>query len=602
MRFITCGSVDDGKSTLIGRLLWEAQQIFDDQLAALVNESQKYGTQGEKIDFALLVDGLSAEREQGITIDVAYRFFATPTRRFIVADTPGHEQYTRNMVTGASTAQAAVLLVNAQQGVLVQTRRHTYLAALMGIRQVVLAVNKMDLVGFSEPHYRQILEQFTQFAQTLDFENITAVPLSALEGDNVTRPSARMPWYTGPTLLGRLETIPLEETQPGGLIFPVQWVNRPDADFRGYSGTVARGKVHPGELLRVTASGQTAQVTEIVTMDGLLPLATQGQAVTLRLDREVDISRGDVLTRASEPLEVSDQFSATLVWLSEEDGLAGRSYDLKLATQWSQATLTSLGYRIDVNTLAQQPAPSLGLNDLAQVHIATLKPLALAPYSQSKAMGSFLLVDRFTQATVAAGMVQHSLRRSQNVYRQALSIDRIQREKLSGHPGRVVWFTGLSGSGKSTLANALEVALCQRGWRTYLLDGDNLRQGLNQDLGFSDADRVENVRRVTEVARLMFDAGLVVLVALISPFRRERELARQRVGEGHFLEVFVDTPLEVCEARDPKGLYRKARSGQLPNLSGVGSVYERPENPDLVLANLEVDQAVELLLQRLMSI
>lgn len=582
--------------------MWEAQQIFDDQLAALVNESQKYGTQGDRIDFALLVDGLSAEREQGITIDVAYRFFATPTRRFIVADTPGHEQYTRNMVTGASNAQVAVLLVNAQQGVLVQTRRHAYLAALMGIRQVVLAVNKMDLVDFSEPHYRQILEQFAQFAQSLDLENITAVPLSALEGDNVTRPSARMPWYTGPTLLSYLETLPLEETQPGGLIFPVQWVNRPDADFRGYSGTVARGKVHPGELLRVTASGQTAQVTEIVTMDGLLPLATQGQAVTLRLNREVDISRGDVLTRASEPLEVADQFSATLVWLAETEGFAGRSYDLKLATQWTQATLTSLRHRIDVNTLTHLPAPKLALNDLAQVHIATLKPLALAPYSQSRAMGSFLLVDRFTQATVAAGMVQHSLRRAQNVHRQALSIDRNQRETLSGHPARVVWFTGLSGSGKSTIANALEVALYQQGWRTYLLDGDNLRHGLNQDLGFSDADRVENVRRVAEVARLMFDAGLVVLVALISPFRRERELARQQIGEGHFLEVFVDTPLEVCEARDPKGLYHKARSGQLPNLSGVGSVYEPPEDPDLVLANLEVDQAVELLLQRLKPI
>ena len=583
LRFITCGSVDDGKSTLIGRLLWDSQQLFDDQIATLKVESKKFGTQGDDIDFALLVDGLAAEREQGITIDVAYRFFATSKRKFIVADTPGHEQYTRNMVTGASTAEAALLLVDARLGVLTQTRRHAYLVSLMGIRQVVLAVNKMDLVGFDASIFECIKESFAQFAQTLGFTNVTAIPLSALKGDNITLRSVNTAWYGGPTLMGYLETLKIERKSSDRLVFPVQWVNRPDSSFRGFSGTVAEGSVKVGDQIRVTISGQSATVTDIITMNGSLPQACAGDAVTLTLDKEIDASRGDVISLSQMPLEISDQFECVLVWTSEEAGLVGRSYDIKLASQWAGASITNIKHRVDINSLAHEASTKLSLNDISVCNIATSKPLVLDNYQNSRALGGFILVDRLSHATVAAGMIRHSLRRSQNVHRQALSITRLEREKLNGHPGRVIWFTGLSGSGKSTLANALEVALHAQGRRTYVLDGDNIRQGLNKDLGFTDADRVENIRRIAEVAKLMMDAGVIVMTAFISPFTRERQMARDLIGPDNFAVVYVSTSLEVCEKRDAKGLYRKARNGQLPNMTGINSPYEVPEQADVTL-------------------
>ena len=600
LRFITCGSVDDGKSTLIGRLLWEAQQLFDDQLASLQSDSERFGTQGQDIDFALLVDGLAAEREQGITIDVAYRFFATSRRKFIVADTPGHEQYTRNMITGASTASAAILLVDARAGLLTQTRRHAYLVSLMGIRHVVLAVNKMDLVGFDPKVFKDICDSFNTYAAPLQFKSVTALPISALKGDNMTVRSSNTPWYTGPTLIGCLETLEVDAHEDSArMVFPVQWVNRPDSNFRGFSGTLAQGAVRPGDTVRVTASGQTATVAEIVSMDGALEAALAGQAVTLKLDREIDVSRGDVLSRADHPLEATDQFEATVVWMHPDAGLPGRSYDIKLATQWSSASITQIKHRIDINTLAHDAAKALQLNDISVCNIATTRPLVFDHYAQCKELGSFILVDRFTHATVAAGMITHSLRRAQNVHRQALDVRREDRERLNGHKGKVVWFTGLSGSGKSTLANALEAELHQRGMRTYILDGDNVRHGLNKDLGFTEADRVENIRRVAEVARLMLDAGLIVMTAFISPFRQERELARELVGAENFIEVHVDTPLEVCEQRDVKGLYRKARSGSIPNMTGITSPYEVPEQPDFVASgiDLKLDQTVEQLVK-----
>jgi len=597
LRFITCGSVDDGKSTLIGRLLWESQQLFDDQLLALQAESKKYGTQGQDIDFALLVDGLAAEREQGITIDVAYRYFATTRRKFIVADTPGHEQYTRNMVTGASTADVAVLLVDARQGLLTQTRRHAFLVSLMGIRHVVLAINKMDLVAFDAATFNQIKEAFEQFAKPLGFESISAIPLSALRGDNITQRSAHTPWYGGPTLMAYLETVAIPTPSSEKWVFPVQAVNRPNSTFRGFSGSVAQGSVQVGDDIRVTASGQTAKVTEIVTMDGPLARADAGQAVTLRLEREIDASRGDILSLSHSPLETTDQFEATLVWMDEDPGLTGRSYLLKLATQWATASITNIKHKVDINSLAHEASKKLALNDISVCNIATSKPLVFDSYQNSKTLGSFILVDRFTHATVAAGMVRHSLRRAQNVHQQALTITRADRENLNGHPGKVIWFTGLSGSGKSTLANALEVALHAQGKRTYVLDGDNVRQGLNKDLGFTDADRVENIRRIAEVAKLMMDAGMIVMTAFISPFRREREMARELIGPENFVEVYVSTPLEICEQRDVKGLYRKARSGQLPNMTGVNSPYEPPEAPSMTTHSTEsIEQAVRHLL------
>lgn len=581
LRFITCGSVDDGKSTLIGRLLWESQQIFDDQLAALEADFKRHGTQGEAMDLALLVDGLAAEREQGITIDVAYRFFSTPKRKFIVADTPGHEQYTRNMVTGASTADVAVILINAKQGVMVQTRRHAHLVSLMGIRHVVLAINKMDTINFDEQAYKRIEKEFRLLAEPLSFTSITAIPLSALNGDNITSRSPRSHWYKGPTLIGYLETIEVEPEQQQSLLFPVQWVCRPDSSFRGFAGSLAAGNVSIGDEVRVTASGQTARVKDIVTFSGSQQQAENGDAVTLVLDREIDASRGDIFTAAEQPLEMTDQFAATIIWLHEEPGLIGRSYDIKLATQWAGASITEIKHCINVNTSALEPAKQLELNDISQCNLSLSRLLAFTPYEQSKILGGFILVDRFSQATVAAGLIQHNLRRAQNVHRQALSIGRAEREHLNGHKGKVIWFTGLSGSGKSTIANALEKELHEQGKRTYILDGDNVRQGLNKDLGFTDADRVENIRRVAEVAKLMMDAGLIVMTAFISPFRAEREMARELIGAENFVEVFVDTPLELCEERDPKGLYKKARRGELPNMTGIDSPYEVPLAPDV---------------------
>jgi len=589
LRFITCGSVDDGKSTLIGRLLWESQQIFDDQLRTLQADSRRYGTQGNDIDFALLVDGLAAEREQGITIDVAYRFFSTPRRKFIVADTPGHEQYTRNMVTGASTADVAVLLIDARQGMLTQTRRHAYLVSLVGIKHVVLAINKMDLLGYQKTVFDTIAADFATIAEALGFQSITPIPVSALQGDNVTARSPHTAWYQGPTLMGCLETIDIPKPSQHKAIFPVQWANRPNASFRGFSGTLAAGRLALGDELRVTASGQTATLTRIVTADGDLSTAQAGDAVTLVLDRELDASRGDVIALAAQPLEMTDQFEATLVWMHDQPGLVGRAYELKLANQWAGASITSLKYRLDVNTQAHESCKQLALNDIAVVNLALSKPLVFAPYTDNHALGGFILVDKFTHATVAAGMILHNLRRAQNVHRQALSITREDRERLNGHKGKVIWFTGLSGSGKSTIANALEKELHAQGKRTYILDGDNVRQGLNKDLGFTDADRVENIRRVAEVAKLMMDAGLIVMTAFISPFRAERQMARELIGEDNFIEVFVDTPLEVCEQRDPKGLYKKARSGQLPNMTGINSPYEPPTAAALTINTGVVD-------------
>ncbi|MDF0605852.1 sulfate adenylyltransferase subunit CysN [Neisseriaceae bacterium TC5R-5] len=583
LRFITCGSVDEGKSTLIGRLLWESQQIFDDELVSLEADSKRHGTQGEQVDLALLVDGLVAEREQGITIDVAYRFFSTLRRKFIVADTPGHEQYTRNMITAASTADVAVILIDARHGVLTQTRRHAYLVSLMGIRQVVLAINKMDLVGFDARVYQSIAESFQKQTETLQFASVTAIPVSALEGDNVTTRSARTPWYSGPTLIGYLETIDASRITDRRFVFPVQWVNRPNPDFRGFSGTVASGCIAVGDSVRITASGQIAQVERLVTYDGDLSEAHAGDAITLVLDKELDASRGDIIAAADAPLEMTDQFEATLVWMHEDAGLVGRSYDLKLANQWASASITTIKYRTDVNTLAHESCRQLALNDIAVANFALSRPLVLDAYEHSSSLGGFILVDRFNQATVAAGFIRHNLRRAQNVHRQALSITRQEREQLNGHKGKVIWFTGLSGSGKSTIANALEKALHAQGKQTYILDGDNVRQGLNKDLGFTDADRVENIRRVAEVAKLMMDAGLIVMTAFISPFRAERDMARQLIGENDFVEVFVDTPLSVCEQRDPKGLYKKARSGQLPNMTGISSPYEPPMAPEVII-------------------
>ena len=589
LRFITCGSVDDGKSTLIGRLLWESQQVFDDQLTALQADSRRHGTQGQDIDFALLVDGLAAEREQGITIDVAYRFFSTPRRKFIVADTPGHEQYTRNMITGASTADVAVLLIDARQGVLTQTRRHAYLVSLMGIRQVVLAVNKMDLVSYKKEVFDAIVADFNTLAQPMAFKGVTPIPLSALKGANIIERSGLTPWYQGPTLIGCLETLNFEKSTQSKAVFPVQWVNRPTASFRGFSGTLASGELAVGDQLRITASGQTATLTRIATADGDVQAAHAGDAVTLVLDREVDASRGDVIALADQPLEMTDQFEATLVWMHGEPGHMGRAYEMKLANQWASASITSLKYRVDVNTQAHESCKKLTLNDIAVANLALSKPLVFAPYGDQRTLGGFILVDKFTHATVAAGMIRHNLRRAQNVHRQALSITREDRERLNGHKGKVIWFTGLSGSGKSTIANALEKELHAQGKRTYILDGDNVRQGLNKDLGFTDADRVENIRRVAEVAKLMMDSGLIVMTAFISPFRAEREMARELIGAERFIEVYVDTQLEVCEQRDPKGLYKKARSGQLPNMTGINSPYEPPLSPAYVLAQADQD-------------
>jgi len=583
LRFVTCGSVDDGKSTFIGRLLYESKVLLDDQLAALEVDSRKIGTQGGGLDFALLVDGLSAEREQGITIDVAYRFFSTDRRKFIVADAPGHEQYTRNMITGASTADVAVILIDARRGVLTQTRRHSYLVALLGIRKVVIAINKMDLVGYSRAVFDTIAHEYRSFASELGFADITFVPVSALRGDNITTLSGAMPWYIGPTLMSYLENVEVadieERLQP--MRMPVQWVNRPNQDFRGFSGRIVSGTVRVGDRIRVLPSGRESSVARIVTSHGDPDEAVAGQSVTITLTDQIDISRGDTIAEANAPAGVADRFEATIVWMGNESLLKGRSYLIKIGSQTMAATFDVLKYKVDVNTMEQLAANTLELNEIGVCTLATERPIVFDPYTENKHMGGFILIDRVTDATVGAGMIRLALRRSQNVHMQHLDVDRTARAQMKFQKPCVIWFTGLSGAGKSTLANLVEKKLYAHGCHTYVLDGDNLRHGLNKDLAFSDADRVENIRRVAEVAKLMVDAGLIVLSAFISPFRAERELARTLVGDDQFVEVHVDVPLETAERRDPKGLYKKARLGELKNFTGIDSAYEPPLSPDL---------------------
>ena len=584
LRFITCGSVDDGKSTLIGRLLHECGLIFEDTYAALTRDSRRHGTTGGEIDFALLLDGLEAERQQGITIDVAYRYFATPRRSFIVADTPGHEQYTRNMATGASTASLAIILVDASKGLLPQSKRHSLICSLLGIRNIVLAVNKMDLVAFDRLRFDKISDEYRAFAGGLGFREILPIPLSARLGDNVTNPSQNTPWYQGPSLLQHLEEVEvLSDEAAKPFRFPVQWVNRPDASFRGFSGTVASGRIAAGQDIRLAGSGRTAQVQRIVTADGDLPEAIAGQAVTLTLGDEIDIARGDMLVAPEAPPEIADQIAADILWMGSEPMLPGRDYLLRISQEWTQACITSLRHGIDVNTGNHIAARMLEMNDLGLCHLATLKPIAFDSYSENRATGGFILVDRFTHETVAAGMIRHALRRASNIHRANFIIDRAARAERNGQRPMLLWFTGLSGSGKSTIANLVEQALFSAWRHCYSLDGDNLRHGLNRDLGFTAADRVENIRRAGEVAKLMMDAGLIVLASFISPFRADRQMLRELIGAQDFLEIHVDAPIETCMARDPKGLYAKAKAGLIPNFTGLGSPYEPPETPDILL-------------------
>ncbi|WBH18100.1 sulfate adenylyltransferase subunit CysN [Sphingomonas radiodurans] len=603
LRFITCGSVDDGKSTLIGRLLYDSKMIFEDQLAALESDSKKVGTQGQEIDFALLVDGLAAEREQGITIDVAYRFFSTEKRKFIVADTPGHEQYTRNMVTGASTADLAVILIDARKGVLTQTRRHSYLAHLIGIRNLVLAVNKMDLVGYDQATYDAIVADYAAFAASIGITEFTAIPISGFKGDNITTASSNTPWYAGPTLIAHLEAVEInaEADQAKPFRLPVQWVNRPNLDFRGFAGLIATGTIKPGDPVRILPSGKTTTVSRIVTLDGDLDEAVAGQSVTLTLADEVDCSRGDVIALASAPPEVADQFEATIVWMAEDEMLPGRSYWLKLATQTATATVGAPKYQINVNTMEQLAAKTLDLNAIGVANLSTDKPLVFESYADNRTLGGFILVDKLTNATVAAGMLHFSLRRAQNIHWQAMEISRETHATLKNQKPVVLWFTGLSGAGKSTIANIVERKLVRMNRHTFLLDGDNVRHGLNRDLGFTDADRVENIRRVGEVARLMTDAGLIVVTAFISPFRAERDMVRQMMQPGEFIEVHIDTTLAEAERRDVKGLYAKARAGQLANFTGIDSPYEAPEDPEIHIdtTTMTPDEAADLIIQRI---
>jgi bifunctional enzyme CysN/CysC len=590
LRFLTCGSVDDGKSTLIGRLLYDSQLVLDDQLASLKKESRNRVTGDEGIDFSLLVDGLTAEREQGITIDVAYRFFSTDKRKFIVADTPGHEQYTRNMATGASNADLALVLIDARKGVLTQTRRHSFILSLIGVKHVVLVVNKIDLVDYDQAVFDRIVAEYRAFAEPLGFSSLAAVPVSALRGDNILVGSERTPWFTGAPLVPYLEAIDVAEDRSGSkLRFPVQWVNRPDLDFRGFSGTVASGAVAVGDEVLIASSRKPAVVRRIVTMSGDLPRAVAGQAVTLVLDREVDISRGDMLSLAGETPEFSNQFQARLVWMSEEPAYPGRSYLLKLGTQLVPATITDLKFRTNVNTLEHTAATKVDLNEVATVTIATDKPIAFDAYASNALTGGFILIDRISNATLGAGTIEFGLRRAQNLTYQSFDVNRDVRAQMKGQTPRIVWFTGLSGSGKSSIANLLEKRLTAEGRHAYILDGDNVRHGLNKDLGFTEAARIENIRRVAEVARLMADAGLIVLVSFISPFEKERRLAREIAGDIDFVEVYVDTPLEVCEARDPKGLYKRARAGEIKNFTGIDSPFEPPTAPELVLHGAEAE-------------
>ena len=593
LRFLTCGSVDDGKSTLIGRLLYDSQLVLDDQLASLKKESHNRTVGEEGIDFSLLVDGLTAEREQGITIDVAYRFFSTDKRKFIVADTPGHEQYTRNMATGASNADLALVLIDARKGVLTQTRRHSFILSLIGVKHVVLVVNKIDLVDYDQSVFDRIVAEYRAFAETLGFKTLAAVPVSALRGDNILRPSDRTSWYDGQALVPYLEGIDVSEDRSKQKFrFPVQWVNRPNLDFRGFSGTVASGVVAVGDEVLIASSRKPAKIKRIVTMDGELENAVAGQAVTLVPDREVDISRGDVLSHAGETPEFSNQFQARIIWMNEEPAYPGRSYLLKIGSQVVPATITDLKYRTNVNTLEQSAATKIDLNEVATITIATDKPIAFDPYAANALTGGFILIDRLSNATLGAGTVEFGLRRAQNLTYQNFDVNREVRARQKGQTARIVWFTGLSGSGKSSIANLLEKRLTAEGRHAYILDGDNVRHGLNKDLGFTEAARVENIRRVAEVAKLMADAGLIVLVSFISPFEKERRLAREIAGDVDFTEVYVDTPLEVCEARDPKGLYKRARAGEVKNFTGIDSPFEVPGNPELVLHGADFEPSV----------
>jgi len=584
LRFITCGSVDDGKSTLIGRLLYESKMIFEDQLSTLEADSKKVGTQGGELDFALLVDGLAAEREQGITIDVAYRFFSTDRRKFIVADTPGHEQYTRNMVTGASTADVAVILIDARKGVLTQTRRHSYIVSLLGIKHVVLAINKMDLVGYSQQIFDTIVTEYREFAAQIGLDNIVPVPLSALRGDNMLERSSATAWYEGPTLMQYLETVEIEDDlQQRPFRLPVQWVNRPNQDFRGFAGTIASGAIRKGDTIRVLPSGRTSKVARIVTHDGDLEQAVAGQSITLTLTDEIDISRGDVIAAAEAPPAVADQFQATIIWMHEEAMLPGRPYLIKLGPRTVTGSITAPKYKVNVNTLEHLAAKQLELNEIGVCNLSLDRAVAFDPYTDNRETGGFILIDKISNDTVGAGLLSFALRRAENIHWQALDVNKPARAALKGQRACVLWFTGLSGAGKSTVANLVEKRLHSLGRHTYTLDGDNVRHGLNKDLGFTDADRVENIRRVAEVSKLMVDAGLIVLVSFISPFRSERRLARELMQPGEFFEVFVDTPLEEAEKRDPKGLYKKARRGELQNFTGIDSPYEPPENAEIHL-------------------
>jgi bifunctional enzyme CysN/CysC len=611
LRFITCGSVDDGKSTLIGRLLFETRQIFDDQMAALEADSKRVGTQGGKIDFALLVDGLSAEREQGITIDVAYRFFATAKRKFIVADTPGHEQYTRNMVTGASTADLALLLVDARKGVLEQTRRHSILTHLVGIRRLVLAVTKMDLVDFNQDAFDAIVADYRSFADQIGITDWAAIPLSGLSGDNVAGRGEAMGWYSGPTLLEHLETVPIDSAADQAKPFrmPVQWVNRPNQHFRGFAGQIAGGRVAPGDEVRILPSGRIGRVDKVVTMDGELAEAVAGQSVTLTLTQEIDCSRGDVIAAAKDPPHAADQFEATIIWMADEPMIPGRGYWLKLATQSATATVAQPKHQLNVNTMEELAAKTLDLNAIGVAEITTDRPIVFEPYSDgpdrppNRQLGGFILIDKLNNATVAAGMLHFALRRAENVHWQALDVGREMHARLKGQKPAVLWFTGLSGAGKSTIANLVEKKLAALGRHTFLLDGDNVRHGLNKDLGFTEADRIENIRRVGEVAKLMTDAGLIVLTAFISPFRAERDMIRSMMAEGEFVEIFVDTPIAEAERRDVKGLYAKARAGELPNFTGIDSPYEPPERAELWIDTtaMTAEQAADKIVEELLK-
>jgi bifunctional enzyme CysN/CysC len=605
LRFITCGSVDDGKSTLIGRLLYESKMLFEDQLAALEADSRKMGTQGGALDFALLVDGLAAEREQGITIDVAYRYFSTDRRKYIIADTPGHEQYTRNMITGASTADVAVVMVDARQGVLTQTRRHSYLASLIGIRKIVLAVNKMDLMAFSEDVFHAIADPYCAFAAQIGLTDVTAIPMSALRGDNVVAPSDRMPWYRGTTLMAFLESVQIDESRQHTLPFrlPVQWVNRPNQDFRGFAGTIASGTISSGARIRVQPSGRESTVARIVTADGDLEQAVAGQSITLALTDEIDISRGDMISAASEPASIADQFQATIVWMDEQPMVCGRSYFLKAGGKTVTATMRVLKHKLDINTMEHIAASQLSLNEIGVCELSLDQAIAFDSYQINRETGNFILIDRMSNATAGAGILEFALRRAQNIHMHPTAVTKAARARLRGQKPVVLWMTGLSGSGKSTIGNQLESHLHALGKQTYLLDGDNVRHGLNRDLGFTDTDRIENIRRVAEVAKLFVDAGSIVVTAFISPFSAERAMARALFAEGEFIEIFIDAPLTITEQRDPKGLYKKARRGELKHFTGIDSPYEAPAAPEIHIdtSTLDVEEAVGKILDAMIA-